>query len=70
MTPQEYREELVNEYFNELNEFYKAHQKMIVSLWEFEGGTIEEWNTNRELKIGFIVKLKTLAEQGIGLRIA
>lgn len=67
MTPQEYRQELVNEYYNELNEFYQAHQKLIVSLWEFEGGTIEEWNSNRELKLGFIVKLKTLAEQGIGL---
>ena len=63
-------QELANEYFNELNEFYKAHQKMIVSLWELEGGTIEEWNDNRELKLAFIVKLKTLAEQGIGLRIA
>lgn len=70
MTPQEYRQELVNEYFNELNDFYQAHQKMIVSLWEFEGGTIEEWNNNRELKLAFIVKLKTLAEQGIGLTLA
>ncbi len=67
MTPQEYRQELVNEYFNEINEFYQARQKMIVSLWEYEGGTLEEWNTNRELKLAFIVKLKTLAEQGIGL---
>jgi hypothetical protein len=62
-------QELANEYFNELNKFYQSHQKMIVSLWEYEGGTIEEWNNDRELKLAFIVKLKKLAEQGIGLRI-
>jgi len=70
MTPQEYRQELVNEYFNELNEFYQTHQKMIVSLWEYMGGTVEEWNSDRELKLGFIVKVKTMAEQGKGLTIA
>jgi len=67
MTPQEYRQELVNEYFNELNDFYKANREFIINAWEFQGGNVEEWKENPLMKMGFIVKIKTMAENRKGI---
>lgn len=67
MTPQEQRDNLLDEWFNELNAFYTHNREMINSLWEFTGRGLEEWNEDRQLKIAFIVKVRAMAQEGKGL---
>lgn len=70
MTNAEYNEmtkEFMNDYINDLSNFYSANHELVYKLWKSMGLTFEVWENDKEFKLAFIAKVKIMVEQNPGL---
>jgi hypothetical protein len=66
MTNAEYNEmtqKFMNDYTNDLANFYRANHELVYKLWKSMGFTFEIWENDKSFKLAFIAKMKIMFDK-------